>query len=439
LVINLPRRAGNRAVAGLLQRHVGWKDAWTKTGRGWNADEHLVGKVRRIPLEGLGEGLGGKPTKFTTLSPETAEGKAIVLIPEALDATKPIEVLVFLHGYTEHRGRPYAGWRTLTDPAPSLKDLDPDDVERLPRLRQGVDPAELPGVADVAPVRDVALDQAEQQLQESGRTQLVIMLPQGGLRSQFSKDGEQNFDAGAFVPHVVNRLVTEDRWKDAAKKVVKTAPVVSRVNMAGHSGAGQALAGMANQYVTEATSKKKPKPGAPRPPNSALTGDLVIYDAINGGQFWSFQTWALRRLEEDLAVLSDKSKTDTEKFAYLQTAPKLRGYTTDSYISAYKKLDAAIGKWFDDKKAKLGAFAPCLRANYTFEYVDVHHEELMRGSRAGTKRAAGTGTILDAIKGLNSALLTSTADCPAMPKSLTERYEEEQKKKRERKKARAQN
>jgi hypothetical protein len=48
----------------------------------------------------------------------------------------------------------------------------------------------------------------------------------------------------------------------------------------------------------------------------------------------------------------------------------------------------------------------------------------MRGAEAGKKRPTGTGTILDALKGLHPALLTSTGTCPAMPKPLSERFKE---------------
>jgi hypothetical protein len=412
-VVELHRLAGNRAVTGLvggaLQRAVGWTDA-SKKGHAWNVDERAVGKVRRIPLEGLSEGLSmnrrdekaqvwvwdDKParkghmdvetTRVPALSTEGAKGKAIVLVPEALDATKAIEVLVFLHGFTEDAGRPFGGWRTL--------DTAPRSSGKMKDLRQGVD------AADVAPVRDVALDQAEQQLEESGQKQLVIVLPQGGLHSQFGKDGGQNFEATAYVSQIVTRLQTEQRWKDGAGKVAKAAPVVSRINMAGHSGAGAALTDMRKR----------------------ITGDLVIYDAINGGQLGLFEQWALARLDEDLAVLTDKTKTDAQKLAYLQTAQKLRAYTTDAYIGAYIKLDDAIAAWFTRNSAKLGAFAACLRANYFFEYVDVHHEELMRGSAAGGARTAGTGTILDAVKGLHPALPASTAACPPMPQPLSARH-----------------
>jgi hypothetical protein len=57
-------------------------------------------------------------------------------------------------------------------------------------------------------------------------------------------------------------------------------------------------------------------------------------------------------------------------------------------------------------------------ANYTLQYVGVHHEELMRGSAAGTKRAQGTGTLLDAIK-LRQLPATVEA-CPAPLPSLAD-------------------
>ncbi len=193
-ILALNRSAGNRAVAGLLQRKVGWSDA-SKQGKAWNADEHVFGKVRRIPLEGLAEGTdasvrGAKGRMIPELSSESATGKAIVLVPAGLDATAPIEVLLFLHGWTEGLHRPYAGWRELVDPKPSTDKLGDSLKERLPRLRQGLD------ATDTAPVRDLALDQVEQQLEESGQTQLVIVLPQGGLKSQFGKEGTMDFDAG---------------------------------------------------------------------------------------------------------------------------------------------------------------------------------------------------------------------------------------------------
>ena len=403
-VLDLNRLAGNRAVAGLLQRKVGWSDAVTK-GYGWNADERTRkgGKVRRIPLEGLAEGLGmarkdqqawkwvvddrktgaGHPelesTNIPSLSPESAKGKAIVLVPAALDATKPIEVVVFLHGFTEGAHRPYAGLRAL-DPAPQGAGA------KLTSLRTGIDST------DVAPVRDVALDEADLQLEESGRSQLVILIPQGGLHSQFSKEGKADFAAVALVDEVVAKLQTEQRWYGPDGKPTTSAPTVKRTTMSGHSGAGAALSAMANR--------------------GEIKGDLVLYDAINGStQLGRFKSWVKQRLDEDLAALAAEPD-ETKQLEYLQGAQKLRGYCTDSYVDIYILLEAAIDAWFASNKAKLGKLAPCLRANFSLQYVDVHHEELMRGSVAGTPRAKGTGTLLDAIK--LRPLPASAAACPAL-------------------------
>jgi hypothetical protein len=47
----------------------------------------------------------------------------------------------------------------------------------------------------------------------------------------------------------------------------------------------------------------------------------------------------------------------------------------------------------------------------------------MRGSFAGTPRAPGTGTILQAIRDLHPPRYIGTNACPPMPKPLRERYE----------------
>jgi hypothetical protein len=420
-ILELNHRAGNRAVAGLLQRRVGWTDA-SQQGKKWNDDEHSWGNIRRIPLEGLAEGLdanvrGAKGRKITELSSEGATGKAIVLVPMALDARASIEVIVFLHGFTEGRFRPYAGWRELVDPKPKTDDLDDVLKERLPRLRQGVDKD------DSAPVRDVALDQVEQQLEESRHTQLVIVLPQGGLHSEFSKDGTQDFDADRYVTEIVTRLRTEKRWQDGSGKVVDVEPSVTRITMAGHSGAGQALSQMTNEAL-KAKRGVKPVKGAPPPRSSALTGDLVIYDAINGSQLGRFKEWTTALLDDKLDKLTDPGVTDEGKLWHLNRAQKLRGFTTTAYIDVYMELDDEINAWFAKHGAKLGKWAPCLRANFALDFVPVSHEELMRGSLAGKPRAADTGTILQAIRDLHPPRYVSTNACPPMPRPLRERYEE---------------
>jgi hypothetical protein len=401
-LLRLQQRIGNQAVQRLvagrpLQRAVGWTGDVVTEGYGWNTGEKAVGHVRRIPLEGLSEGLQQESaqvwnkdkqefetesTKVKSLSPESAKGRAIVLVPDGLDATKKIEVVVFLHGYTEGSFRPFAGWRTLKMPAagkPRPGQKKSADDEQLERLRGGID------AGDTAPVRDVALDQAEQQLEESGQSQLVIVLPQGGLHSQFGKAGTATFDASTYVAQIVGRLLTEKVWTDGAGAPVSTAPDVARLTMAGHSGAGATLADMA----------KKDK----------ISGDLVLYDAINGpGELGAFKTWALAHLDADLAVLADPGKSDADKLDYLGKAQKLRGYHSNSsgYKAQYALLQTAIDGWFKTHAKQLGAWAASLRANYVLTHVPVAHEELMRGVAAGTARA-GAGSIADAIRGLHAA------------------------------------
>jgi hypothetical protein len=409
-ILQLHRLAGNRAVTGLLlQRAVGWTDVSKdgKKGYDWNSDERPVGQMRRIPLEGLQEGTGAslKPKDqkgwqdIPELSSEHAIGKAIVIVPELLNAKSPIEVVVFLHGFTEGTHRPFAGFRTLDKVVPKAS-------KHMQDLRRGIDPT------DVAPVRDVALDQAEQQLEDSNEKQLVIVIPQGGLTSQFSKTGGKDFDATPYVNEIVTRLQTEKKWRDDTGGVAAAAPSVTRIVMAGHSGAGAALSHMANAD----------KPGVKPGESSALPNDLVIYDAINGwAQRNAFEEWATRRLDEALAILTDPTIDDAAKLVHLNTAPKLLGYTTDFYIDEYILLDKAIEAWFAKNKAALGQWAGCLRANFHLEYLDVDHEELMRGSGAAGPRAAGTGTVLDAIRALHTRH-TSAGACPAWPQSLQERY-----------------
>ena len=263
----------------------------------------------------------------------------------------------------------------------------------------------------------------EQQLEESGQTQLVIVLPQGGLKSQFSKAGTQDFDAGNYVKEIVTRLRTEQRWRDGAGKTIDS----RALGQARHDGRAQRCRRRALEHGDEAVKAKrgeKPAKGAPPPASSALTGDLVIYDAINGSQLESFKEWTAMRLNEDFAFLTDDTITDEAKLYHLQSAQKLRGFTTGYYIDQYIALDQFIEAWFARNKRKLGPWAPCLRENYALDYVPVDHEELMRGSRAGSPRAAGTGTILQAIRDLHPPRYGSAAACPPMPKPLKDRYEE---------------
>jgi hypothetical protein len=427
-ILGLHRRAGNRAVGALLRgaplaRKVGWSDA-VKQGYAWNADERLVGNVRRIPLADLPVGLS-KDAPIGSLTTESAERRAIVLVPVGLDAKQPVEYVVFLHGHTESAGsRPFAGYRAF---APA-KGQTPKKTGLGASLRSGID------AQDVAPVRDVALDEAEQQLDASGLKQVVIILAQGGLYSQFEHPDDsnptKNFDAPTYVKKIAERLAAESAWKGPDGKAVSDPPPLKRITMAGHSGAGATLGHMADESrlaTLPPGTKDLPKPTT----SSPLPGDLVIFDAINGTQLGQFQKWVRMRLDTDLEALN--SRTDEkDKLAYLQSAPKLRGFYSSTYEDNYVALEGTIRDWFKAHASELGAFARCLRANFTLKKVGVQHEEQMRGLRSASGREGG---ILAALQSLHSTPPSSAADCPKMPEELEEeerqRKLEEQRRRRE--------
>jgi hypothetical protein len=417
MMLGLQRRVGNRTVARLvgrapsplLQRKVGWSDALTD-GHGWNVGERAVGKIRRIPIELPDHGLK-KDAPIGELTPERADHRAIVLVPAALDATQTVDYVVFLHGYTENAAtRPYGGWRAYKPPKPperaSRRPRVPTDEElKLTKWRTGIDDT------DIAPVRDVALDQAEQQLEDSGLTQLVIVLPQGGLRSQFGDAG----NAGDYVQAVVGELSADKVWRDAEGNSVGSAPSTGRVTMAGHSGAGATLgvmAGNAAERLRHPGSKDADKPNALQ-----TSGDLVIFDAINGpGELGGYQAWVNARLDTDLRMLKGKAD-ESAQLTYLAAAPKLRGYYTAGYKSKYVELETTIRDWFKRHAADLGPIARCLRANFVLTYVGGEHEELMRGGGTG---AARTNGILGALLDLHRPQPKSAADCQKMPEELEE-------------------
>jgi len=313
----LHRGAGNRAVAGLLgraagpalQRAVGWTGDVVTAGRGLERRRAGRRRVRRIPLEGLPVGLQQESAqKFVVDDPKTGAGHFETGVdvdqapvperpraarssrPRRIGRGQPIEVLVFLHGFTESTGRPFAGWRALVRPASDVPKPGAKlsgEEQQLERLRQGIDSA------DTAPVRDVALDQAEQQLDESGQAQTVIVLPRA-VCTPVGMAGDTNFDAGAYVGEIVARLGTEKAWQDGKGNVVATAAH----GAAGEHGRPQRSP--VPRWRTWPTRRcRRPRPGARtrRPPkkppaSSALTGDLVLYDAINGsGQLGAFQKW----------------------------------------------------------------------------------------------------------------------------------------------------
>jgi hypothetical protein len=357
----LQRQAGNRAVTALVrpaprpvrvQRKAGWSDASTE-GEGWNAGERAVPgtAIRRVPVDGLTEGNQQSwqdDAASKQLTDESAAGRAIVAIPAGLDLRKPVDVLLHFHGYAETADRPYAGWRQRKS----------DHT-----------------------VRDVALDQIEQQLHAAGAAQLIGVLPQGGIRSEFGSRRSPNLDG--YVAEVLDRL--------AATGALAARPTAGRVIVSAHSGGGH----LVKRALDQELAGKKGKGSMP-----ANLGQLVLFDAINNADELATATaWVLSRLDADLAVLADAGRTADAKDAYLAASPRFRGYHTGGYGPRYRKLGASIAAWFDAHGTELGPYAGRLRGHYqVIAAKGLRHEEIVRGRRAGDRSQPGEGNLTDAVR-----------------------------------------
>jgi hypothetical protein len=282
--------AGNTAMGVLLQRDGGWPDA-SKKGKAWNdAKAKAVGKIWRIAIAGLKGGAArafkGGDSAHTT---EGADHRAIVLVPDGFKPGLPTDVLLFFHGHTETWRGKYAGLRQRSfTPTKATADakLTSDDK-----------------------VRDVHLDQIENQIESSGKRQTIGILAQGGPQHQF---GEINVDA--YIGDVLTR--TNKEYPSKLTAVPKTWSVI----LSGHSGGGFA--------VQDALSdKNKPK---------NLKG-LILFDAE------AMDDDMRTRITKDLKFLADLSHTDSDRDTYLAAQPSVRAFTTagSTYATRYKDIVTA--------------------------------------------------------------------------------------------------
>jgi len=318
--------AANKAVGpnsnAALYSLPGWSD-----GVKWNKGVKSVSQVRRIPIEGLREGnqnadLDTDPDKKKEAearkktTAESANGKAIVLMPDGLDLSKPVEVLLFLHGHN-------IGYRERGE-----KNDDPGTV------------------------RDVEYDRMEQQIKASGHPMIGI-LPQGTRGSGFGP----NFNSDPYIADVFRVLSSQGAFGD------QPAPQISRVIFGGHSGAGAPIADILGEK------------GQPR--LSAKIGEVALFDAINGpNELGKVTHWVTERLNLDLAELTKAGTTEAQQLAYLQTSMRFRAYyTNSSYKERHETLNASIVNWFSGHKKELGGEKSptfkALRDNY--QVIPVGH------------------------------------------------------------------
>ncbi|MBW3664440.1 MAG: hypothetical protein KY469_15170 [Actinobacteria bacterium] len=343
-VLELQRRFGNRAVQRSLlplQRAGGWRTG--VTAGGWNAEERRVesGSIRRIPIDGLPLG-HQDPTRSgasAVLTGESAAGRAIALVPERLDPTQPVDVLLHFHGHAETKSRPYAGWRQ--------------------RTKDGT-------------VRDVALDRIGQQIEASGMPQLVGLLPQGGERSDFGQT-----QSGAYVRAVFSRLEEVGALAGGAK--------LGRLILGGHSGGGRT--------VGRNLPRGKRKGGGVAPAMVAL------FEAINGhGERAVIESWLFEQLDALRKVLTDPAVAPPQKEDALARAPRLRAYYrpgSPMYRPIHEKLAANIAAWLGRHAEAMQPYTARVAELAKVEPIATTHEKMVRttlGSALGAFKGGAGAT-----------------------------------------------
>jgi len=286
LIHQLHGLAGNAAVRLILQRQGGWPGASSK-GPAWNDPKaKAVGKVWRIAIAGLKGGTSevskDADSAHTT---EAADHRAIVLIPDGFKPSEKEEILLYFHGHTEAWRGQYAGWR-----------------QRTFKETRGTRKAKL--VSDDT-VRDVALDQIEQQIEKSGHSQMIGILPQGGPQHQFGK-----IKADEYIKDVLGRVNAE--YPNKLKKVPSSWEII----LSGHSGGGFEVSA-----IVSGTSKP------------AKLKAIILCDAE--AMAWDIK----RRLEEDLKFLAYPDNTGAAS-TYLASRPSVRAFAREK--SKYGNMYATL-------------------------------------------------------------------------------------------------
>lgn len=376
IVAGLAAHVGNRAVQRALQRAAGWSKP--QRSDGWNAKARQIApsvEVWRIPIEGLP---GGNQTEFLgpdsgSQTSESAVARAIVLVPKTLNPKAPVEVLLHFHGHAEGWRKRYPGWRERSN----------DNT-----------------------VRDVALDQIGQQIEATGNSQLLGILPQGGEQSQFCKKSIKgldkkvparlvcsptDFDADTYVGEVLKKTADDEPNK------LKTEPTDRRVVLSAHSGGGFTVSAM----LGGTGSAKQPK---------KLAG-VVLFEA-NG---MSGKMKLL--LDRDLVALK-AAASDADRVAYLKGSPRVQAFyqVGGPYDGAYQALQTEITTWFKRNAKDLAGLdktvlvdgknvTATLRAHYTVNKVDrkdVSHEQMLRGTpdASGDKYVKGSGNLEAALRSI---------------------------------------
>jgi hypothetical protein len=316
----LPRTRGRAGrPAGRIVARV-WSDA--RTG-GWNAQDTSVAGTLRIPLEELPDGYAGQDPQ-PTITKESAAKRAIVVVPDNVDLSSgKVEVLLHFHGRN-------IGYR-----------------ER----------------ATGRTVRDVEVDQIEQQLAASGRN-MVAVLPQGRVEgdSRMTK-----FGIGVPSVYVNSVLALALSHLPAGRQPASGKLEAGRLVVSGHSGGGPYAVAYGNFAQNWPSSTVNDWVDAP---------PVLLFDGINGpGELATLESDLDTWLREDLKWLSQAS----DQLGLLgRRGLKFRSTWGTGSDPVYQRMNEALDKWLTNWFSKNSTVSPAVvaawRDQYRIEKFDGSHD-----------------------------------------------------------------
>lgn len=422
---------------------IGWSDASKQRAQtsqpdvkplkdtSWNAGERQIGSIKRIAIEGLTQGNQAKAENLRRrgFTPESAIGRAIVLVPNDFEPKNPTTVLLHLHGFG-------SGYRQLDEPV-DLKEQLKKLIEEKTALEKERDAAskgaekakaranlkrkedeikktemqikqapDYGGVLQPGQVRDVELYRMEQQLntlhqeqqqqkKKAGKKsgpQVMAVLPQGTSSSEFGEIGAKPTE---YLDEVLGKL--------------KDKPTEFHVVLSGHSGGGPTVMKIATTLAGKEKAGKKP----PR------VDEIILFDAINGSsESTTVTTWLNEHIAADKRALA-KIKTEADVDSYFRTRARFRGYFSSGYKSLYEDVKSITDELSKKEKRKATLSLPEYKQNKLADQYRVFgpigdkpagagdyrpHEKLIGAVRAeeeGKPAPSKTGILHEALSALD--------------------------------------
>jgi len=338
--VNLQRRLGNHAVSTLIQNAVvaarAQRSIVQRAPLSATDDPHGYTQppgaknvantgLTRLEVHDLKFGVAGgfqasygsRASAEKRMTKESPDHMAVVIMPDTLDAKRPVQVVLHFHGwgFRQEKGAkdPYAGYLVASGNTAS---------------KQGS-------------VRDVDQEHWEQQMdavvdaRSADQPQVVAILVQGRGKSEFG-----SFPTYGYVQEVFSKV--------SALSAIKNYSIV----LSAHSGGGGTkIAPMVAGGDAQAADANSLKKDPARVASQSAADLVVLFDAEGIEDTMKWATQQIASLGKELAADPTNAKT------ILAKSPKFRGYFAKggAYASRYtaqsKVLNAALAKlpsqWID--------------------------------------------------------------------------------------------